>query len=168
MRPLTPSIHDLRPARAVEEELEWFFNTAESDMGAQSNFMAMIGRATPRSPEDAVEACRRYRRIRAWLKAIVDSDAGVLQAAYELRDWPVVLQDKLGRLTGVVVRLACALDRWPDPRAAQQAREMIRATWLAADCSVLNPTFSRLRGAAQVRFARAHLAYRTVRGKETR
>jgi hypothetical protein len=168
MRRMTPSIHDLRPTRAIEEELEWFFNTAESDMGARSNFMAMIGRAVPITPEDAVEACSRYRRIRAWLKGIMDSDAGVLQAAYELRDWPVVLYDKLGRLTGIVVRLACALDRWPDQRGAQQALEMIRAGWLAAECSVLNPTFSRLRGAAQVRFARAHLAYRTVRREETR
>jgi hypothetical protein len=38
-----PCIHELRPTRAIDQELEWFFNRAESDMGLRSNFLASIG-----------------------------------------------------------------------------------------------------------------------------
>jgi hypothetical protein len=73
-------LHHLRPTQEVQDELEWFFNRAKSDMGAQSNFQAAFGTHCPITPEDAAEACRRYRRIRSQLKAIPDAEAGVLQA----------------------------------------------------------------------------------------
>ena len=155
----TLGFHQLRPPPKIEEDLEWFFNRAESDMGARSNFPG-----NPQiSPEDAVEACHRYRRIRRWLTTIADSDAGVLQSAYELRPWPVVLYDALGRLTGVVVRIACALDYWPEDRWSQEAIEMARAAWLAAQSlSPANTTFVRLRRYAAARLSRAHAAYVTL------
>ena len=158
-------IHHLRPTQAAQDDLEWFFNKADSEMGAQSNFHAALGthRSPPVATEDAVEACRRVRRIRSWLKAIADPDAGVLQAAYELRAWPVALYDKLGRLTGIVVRLACALDRWPADRSAQRALEMVRAGWLVAQSlTPSNATLARLRQEATVRLSRAHTAYARV------
>ena len=160
------SLHHLHPTQAVEDELEWFFNQAESDMGAQSNFRASLGIDgwPPVDPEDAAEACRRFRRIRSWLKAIPDSDAGVLQTAYELHPWPVALYDKLGRLTGVVVRLACALDRWPEDRSAQRLLETVRAGWLLAQSlTPANATLARLRHEATVRLSRATTAYARVR-----
>jgi hypothetical protein len=162
---LKPSIgvDQLRPSWAVEDDLEWFFNRAESDMGAQSNFQAVLGRHRPMTSEDMAEACHRHRRIRSRLKAIPDAEAGVLQAAYELRAWPVALYDKLGRLTGVVVRLACALDRWPDDRPSQQALEMVRAGWLLGQgLHPSNATLSRLRQEATVRLTRAHAAFSRV------
>jgi hypothetical protein len=162
MKP-TSSIGQLWPDADVAAELEWFFNRAESDMGAQSNFHAVFGTHRPIAVEDAAEACRRYRRIRSQLKAIPDAEAGVLQAAYELRAWPVALSDKLGRLTGIVVRLACALDPWPDDRSAQQTLETARADWLVSQSlSPTNATLARLRQDATYRLTRAHAAYARI------
>jgi hypothetical protein len=168
-----PFVYQLRPLPSVDEELDWFFNRAECDMGVSSNFEQALGPKSPsaqRSPEDAAEAAHRYRRIRTWLKAIADSDAGVLQAAYEVRDWPVALFDELGRLTGIVVRMACALDGMHYDRKLQQLIEMARAKWLASSGAPLrlNASLQRLRREAQTRFIRAHHAYSVVRAQVRR
>ncbi|MGO8998003.1 MAG: hypothetical protein ACLQVI_32175 [Polyangiaceae bacterium] len=170
---LVTSIRQLRPSVGLDEELDWFFNRAECDMGNQSNFLAMLGRHGPGSaipsPEDAVDAAHRARLIHRSLTAMDSADAGVLQCAYALRAWPVVLWDQLGRLTGVVVRLACALDRLPAERRELQLLEMARADWLAAQCGraaldpALDSTCVRLRREAQTRFVRAHQAYGVAR-----
>ena len=172
--PRITSVGQLRPTMAVDDELDWFFNRADCDMGDQSNYLAMLGRHGPGSaipsPEDAAEAAHRARRIHRRLMAMASSDAGVLQCAYELRDWPVVLWDKLGRLTGVVVRLACALDRLPADRATLRILEQARADWLAeqAALATVDPTWSRLRREAERRFARGHQAYVLLRGDARR
>jgi hypothetical protein len=172
---MTPSlgtvafVHQLRPLPYIDEQLDWFFNQAECDMGLSSNFERALGidsTSSRRTPEDAAEAAHRYRRIRTWLKAIADSDAGVLQAAYEVRNWPVALFDELGRLTGIVVRLACALDSVHADRRLQQTIEMTRAQWLASSGDLRrNPTLARLRRDAEARFVRAHQAYARVCGQ---
>ena len=162
-------VADLRPLPDVDEELDWFFNRAEAAMVLPSNFQSGLG---PRgggepytTPDDAVEAAHRHRRVLAWLKVIPDSDAGVLQAAYEVRPWPIPLYDALGRLTGVFVRLACALDSWPADRASQQVIEMARAESLAAFGAMGEAGFVSLRRAAEVRFVQAHHAYGAARQK---
>jgi hypothetical protein len=167
-------VHTLRMTRpGVDRELEWFFNRAECDMGIRSNFLAVLegrhsGGDGP-TPEEAVTAAHSYRRIQTWLLAIPDSDAGVLQAAYEIRPWPSALYDELGRLTGVVVRLACALDPWPDDRKTQELVEMAKASWLEWECGRYRKygfgPLARLRREGEKRFARAHHAYCAVRGE---
>jgi hypothetical protein len=142
-------------------------------MGLRSTFDATLGARCPRagapSPEETVDAAHAYRTIRAWLRAIDDRDAGVLQAAYEVRLWPIHLYDDLGRLTGIVVRLACAAGAWPADRRAQQAMEMARAEVLASECCRCRGTsvhpLLRLRREAEKRFARASHAYAVVRGE---
>jgi len=161
-------VADLRPLPAIDAELDWFFNQAECDMGASSNFDLVRGAMStaPRiTPEDAVEAAHLYRRVLTWLRTIADSDAGVLQAAYELRDWPVALFDELGRLTGIVVKLACALDGVYANRDVQQRIEAARAEWLVSSGAPLrrSASLAPLRRAAEVRFCRAHRAYEAVR-----
>jgi hypothetical protein len=141
-------------------------------MGVRSNFHAVLsGQLAPSegvTPEDAAEASHAQRRIRGWLLAIPNADAGVLQAAYEQRDWPGSLVDELGRITGVVVRIACALDPWPAEQAAQRMVETARAHWLDSHCSKGRgrgfETLLRLRREGEVRFAKAHHAYAVVRG----
>ena len=168
-----PAVHMLRTKPAFDVELEWFFNRAECDMGIRSTFEATLGARCPRpglpSPEETVEAAHAYRILRGWLRAIDDRDAGVLQAAYEARPWPVPLDDDLGRLTGIVVRLACAVGTWPEDRRAQQAMEMARAEVLASECFPCRGTgfdpLMRLRREAAKRFARAIHAYAVVRGE---
>jgi hypothetical protein len=140
-------------------------------MGVRSTFEATLGTRCPReaapSPEETVEAAHAYRTVRRWLQAIDDRDAGVLQAAYESRPWPVHLYDDLGRLTGVVVRLACVVGAWPADRRAQQAMEMARAEVLSSECFRCRGTSERplvrLRHEAEKRFARARHAYAVAR-----
>jgi hypothetical protein len=165
-------VHSLRiTTPVVDRELEWFFNLSEGDMGLRSNFVSALGSrhsgGDGPTPEEAATAAHRHRRIRSWLLAIPDRHAGVLQAAYEVRPWPSVLDNELGRLTGIVVRLACALDAWPADRATQELVELARAGWLAADCEPyrkygLGP-IGRLRREAEKRFAEAYHAYSVVR-----
>jgi hypothetical protein len=161
----------LRASVTVEAELEWFFNLAECEMGVGSNFLPLLecgGEPVDwTTPEDRLEAAHAWRLIRGWLRTMPDSDAGVLQAAYETRLWPRTLRDELGTLTGIVVRLACATDPWPQDRESQQLIEMARAGWLAGECrdrGKYGPV-SRLRGEAKVRLARALHVYRCVRGR---
>jgi hypothetical protein len=164
------SIRQLRPNVGIDAELDWYFNQSACDMGAQSNYLAMLGLEGPGSaipsPEDAVEAAHRARIIRDRLRAMRSGDAGVLQCAYELRAWPVVLWDALGRLTGVVARLATALDPQPEDHDALQAIEMARAEWLARECerAGAHRELTSLRRVAEVRFATAHRAYAALRG----
>jgi hypothetical protein len=163
------SIGTSGPTAQVEQELDWFFNRAACDMGEQSNYLAMLGPLGPGSripsPEDAAEAAHRARWVGRWLLAIGTSDTGVLRCAYELRAWPVALWDRLGRLTGVVVRLACALDGLTDAPHLLRVVEMARADWLAAQAprAAIDPTWARLRGEARNRLARATLAYERAR-----
>jgi hypothetical protein len=166
-----PTVGMFRPTPTVDAELVWFFNRFEPDMGISSNFHAALlaGLHAPRvTPEEAAEASHAHRRIRRWLGAIPDSDAGVLQAAYVQRDWPAPLCDELGRITGVVVRLACALGPWPDDPRTQCVIELGRAHWLVSQLTSgvgrSAATLVRLRREAEVRFARAHHAYAVVRG----
>ena len=164
-----PFVYQLHALPSVDEDLDWFFNRSEGDMGVSSNYELALGVASTsyrRTPEDAAEAAHRHRRIRTWLKAIADSDAGVLQAAYELREWPVPLFDELGRLTGVVVKLACALDSVHANRNLQQLVEAARAEWLVVSCVPLRQDASllNLRREAENRFARALQGYGVARG----
>jgi hypothetical protein len=154
----------LRPKLSIDDELEWFFNRAEGDMGLQSNFIDALEAEYERAFEGHLEAARRHREIRDRLRSIADSDAGVLQVAYEQRDWPEILVRRFGRLTGVIVRLACALDHWPSDRPAQQVVERARAEWLVPECAAgVGKTLGRLCNEAGARFSRASSAYEATR-----
>jgi len=172
MKP-APFVHSLRPSRAVDQELEWFFNSVDGDMGLQSNFLASLGRHGPGSrapsPDEAVDASHAQRRIRMLLEAIEETHAAVLRSAYTLRDWPVLLWDQFGRLTGIVVRLACAHEAVPEGERAQDLFEMNHASWLASEIHriAIDPMFVRLRTNAQGHFSRATAAYALVRGNVT-
>ncbi len=163
------TVASLRARVGVDDELDWFFNCAECDMGDQSNYLAMLGRLGPGSripsPEAAVAVAHRARCIRGWLRAMNPVRAGVLQCAYDLRNWPIVLWDALGRLTGVVVRLACALDPLPADRRSLEVIEMARAGWLAAQCrdGIVGETVVRLRREAESRFSDALREYIRLR-----
>jgi hypothetical protein len=159
----------LRVSPVIDEELEWFFCMSECDMGLVSNYCGILARTridyVERTPEEMAEASHAQRTIRRWLLAIPDSDAGVLQAAYETRTWPRDLRDQFGRLTGVVVRLSCARDFWPDDRPSQELLEMTRAGWLAGRLAIdrTDAAIRALRTEADVRFLLAAQAYATVR-----
>jgi|HubBroStandDraft_2_1064218.scaffolds.fasta_scaffold313695_2 hypothetical protein len=120
-----PTLARLAPSQAVDEELLWFFNAEDGDFASVSNFGRMLAPVTEdgewRTPEDHARARHRHGVIRSHLKSIPDVDAGVLQCAYAPRPWPVALAKELGRLTGIVVRLSCDQETWPEERGRQLA-----------------------------------------------
>jgi hypothetical protein len=153
-------------------EIEWFFQLAENEMSVPSNFGRILASVSPegyrRTPEDRVEACTAYRRILGWLRAMPNSEAGVLQAAYEPRPWPwpKAVRVRFEHLAGIAVRLTCALDHWPEDRGLQQAMDQARALGLAARCSVAgeSKSLTTLRANAKARLRQAVAAYLAVRG----
>ena len=159
----------LRASLSVEAELAWYFNMAGCQMGVGSNYWPLLecggDPVDKRTPEDRLEATSTWRLIRGWLRAMPGSDAGVLQAAYETRLWPRGLRTELGVLTGVIVRLACAMDPWPEDRESQELLEMVRAGWLEGhrERGGKDSPIPRLRAEARLRWSRALGAYRAAR-----
>jgi hypothetical protein len=160
----------------VDQELRWFFVAEDGDFASQSNFGRMLAPITEdgewRTPEDHARAAQKHRVIRSHLKSIPDSDAGVLQCAYAPRAWPVALAKELGRLTGIVVRLSCDHETWPEERARQLAIDVENADvlhlMLRAGGDENRSVLRDLRREAQGRFAHAlreYVAARTGRAQ---
>jgi hypothetical protein len=177
LRPAAPTEHcnviPLLPAQIAEEELEWFFTLTESDMGARSNYMEMLVPQRHREHHDAalerrVGAATARRTILDRLERIEgarDSPAGVLQAAYAPRAWPLALREELGRLTGIVVRLASAEAGLPDDQAELELLEQRTAERLAATLAMVGRSgLQRLRASARARYGSALRAYVKERG----
>jgi hypothetical protein len=96
-----------------------------------------------------------------------NNEAGVLQAAYEPRRWPTVVEARFRHLTGIAVRLTCSLDDWPEDRRLQELMDEEKAHELASRCS--NPErradfLDRLQRRAEARLETALSAYVRVRG----
>jgi len=98
----------------VEEELDWFFSVPKGDVDDES-----VGD----EDDGPVTAAMAYRKIRGWLVEMEDRDAGVLKSAYKPGPWPNELHQALGRLTGIVVRLASADVGWPEDASEQEMLE---------------------------------------------
>jgi hypothetical protein len=155
----------------AQSELERYFELAETEMTSPSNFGRTLASVGPegyvRTPEDQVEAAVAYRRILGWLRAMPNNEAGVLQVAFELREWHAGLRIRFGQVTGIAIRLTCSLDEWPRDRRAQEAMDKARARDLALMCT--RPEKHRrflemLDARAQARFDTALAAYLRVRG----
>jgi hypothetical protein len=95
------------PRDLFEKELAWYFTEAETASSfAFSNFeplsdTALSGRSGTRSKEgdwsadDRMAAALAARTIRKWLYAMPNRQAGILQAAFTPRDWPVFQSNAL-------------------------------------------------------------------------
>ncbi len=156
------------PTGNADQELEWFFTMAESDMGDRSNFASSMIHLTPAQQEDLMdmraEAAHAQRTLLEWIRELDDFDAGVLQAAYVARPGPLALREELGRLTGVVVRLAAAEVGLPENRDELEALELRMAERLNA-ALVLDPgTVRRLQQRASAMLQQAFNAFVRERG----
>jgi hypothetical protein len=153
------------PVGPADRELEWFFTMAECDMGLRSNFTAILPDPPDSSIETGAEAVHAHRRILRWLTDVGDPDAGVLEAAYAARPWPLRLREELGRVTGVVVRLATAEDGMPDDDAQLDALERRTAERLNDALALRGAdALARFRGRGLVLLRRAFIAYERARG----
>ena len=153
-RPRVPSnVHSI-----ADEELRWFFKMAEGEAGSTLDRRTValgFGRGSARA----------YRKIRGWLLAMTDRDAGVLKAAYMVGPWPPGVRDELGRLSGVVVRLASAEVGWPDDSTEQQLLEAQVANQLEAARLRDGPAaFIRFRRRAKELLKTALRSYERERG----
>jgi hypothetical protein len=111
----TLASHSLPPlvvSFTIESELEWFFDCRE-----KNEKPVLAADASP-----SWEAIA-YQTIDGWLSAIDAYDAGVLEAAYGNGPRPRGLLHRLGRLTGVVVRLASLDAGWPPEKQEQRRLE---------------------------------------------
>jgi len=170
MRPLG-RVLDARLRQDALTEVEWYFQLAEAEMSAPSNFGRMLASVSTegywRTPEDHAEAATAYRRIRRWLYAMSNNEAGVLQAAYEPREWPRAVLVHFGDLTGIAVRLTCTIDEWPEDRRLQELMDHTRARELATRCADREGEvmfLERLHARAAARLDFAVASYLRVRG----
>ena len=157
----------LRPLGIISEELGWFFSVDDGrrvkpyfDRASARHLGVLLG-----VPE--YDVCQEpvHRRIRRWLLGISDHDAGVLQAAYGPRAWPPGLHRELGRFTGIVVRLASAME-WPGETWEQDLLEIRVATRLDVALEMRGAeVFAVFRTAAAGLLNQALAAYFAGRGR---
>ena len=106
-----------------------------------------------------------YRVVIARLRRLDEHHAGVLRAAYTPRSWPEGLREELGRLTGVVVRLASAEMGWPSEQWDQEMLEVRVATQLeVARAASGRVVFAPYRTHARALLRRALAAYAPMGG----
>jgi hypothetical protein len=156
----------LDPVGPADDELDWFFTEAEPDVGVRSNYMDSLVPAQHRADTEEARfvAARRYRVVLERLRTIGDPDAGVLEAAYAVRPWPVSLREALGRSTGVAVRLRVAERGMPADDAELDRLERQTAERLNEMVEDFGPAaLETLRAKAAAHFRRAYRAYRAER-----
>ena len=152
----------------VDREPRWFFShsrrirlTGRASKKATVEVDFPLPESTDADDEDA------YRTIRRRLLAIADYDAGVLKSAYTPKPWPHALRKKLGRLTGLVVRIASVelgwLERsWERDDIESRVAKQLDATYRTVGGGILEP----YRGPALVALRTALEAYAHERDSE--
>jgi len=161
-------------ARALDQELAWYFEYAESALHHENVGMLpsyavaqMLSDGTsaelPRAPhrgEPTDEACRiraheLARTVRGCLHALSGRHASVLRAVYTPRRWPKAVEKAFDVLAPIAVRLAFAEDPWPPRLSAHTGLEEAAACRLSA----------ALHDPAKVKVARVRLRARSLLGK---
>jgi hypothetical protein len=173
----TVPVCQLHPSPLHVAELEWFFTEAESAMSPRSNldpsstgtYSGRVGADTVPADdaiEDRIEAAHAAGTMARRLRAMPESHALVLFAAFLPRAWPESLEAALKRLTGIAVRLTMSHPASPHSPAEHRRREDDAAALL--DCTVAcggPAALSVLRWRAHVAYVEALHAYARVRGR---
>jgi hypothetical protein len=173
----SPSAVEIRALSAAEDELDWLFTRAESDLGRWSSYIPLIvehlssgARVGPIDEEDAmiarIDAAKASRTIRAWIRQMPRTHVETLAAAYEERAFPERTRKAFGRLASIAVRLASARDAFDGARAHRATKARTVSEWI-------EETLARdgLRGVASIkweaqgRWVEALNAYRAVRDR---
>jgi len=157
------------PHGNADKELEWLFTMAECDIAPRSAFVASLAHVLPNESgdstmEDRVEASHAQRTLLRWIQEVGNHDAGVLKAAYVARPWPLMLREELGRLTGVVVRLAAAEIGLPEDDRELDTLEQRTAIRLNEALACGSSTLVRLSHSASPLLRKAFVAYVRERG----
>jgi hypothetical protein len=139
----------------LEDELDWFFIDGETH--------ARGGK--PWDPEGRWSAIA-CKVIRNWIAGMDRHDAEILTVAYARDHRPKNLQERLRRLTTVVVRLAAMEADWPSDPVEQKAHERRVANRLAWQYTLHGPSVVRPYVAPAAGLLRAAVrAYSEQRGR---
>ena len=174
-------ISDLRASEAINEELEWFFGPALSEIEPGSNFWPLAQRALGGGPRrgrgewhsDGGQAVRRVdamhqaRKIYDLLKKLPPRDLWALRTLYTPGgELPRILDDLCGWLAPLVCALpwvvvayqtAFELRETDAPNAAEYVKERYVMFGM--------PELARPMAEAQAAATRALEAYQAIRGK---
>lgn len=129
---LTQLRHPYVVPSTIDDELEWFFQRSEEDCRD----------GKPWDPERRWSTIA-HRVVGNWLAGIDRYDAEILRVAYATDPCPQNLQQRLGRVTTVVVRLAALDAGWPLELEEQKALERRTAMRLAWQFTVRGPSVLR-------------------------
>ncbi len=127
--------------RRVESVLEWYFNWSDGELGAPSNFMAMVavistgcssrGHPATEVTEGRLEAAARARRISRSLQRLDARDQRVLRAVYgpDARELPI-----LGKAAPIAALTAVAQTAHADSHSARSLEDwLVRLTWRVSE-----------------------------------
>jgi hypothetical protein len=139
----TDSLHPPTPlevlvARALDQELSWYYAFAESGLARDDVGILPSYAATRMLTKDADDdACRAHghelaRTVRGCLHALPGHHASVLRAVYTPRRWPKPVEKAFDVLAPIAVRLAFAEDPWPPRWSGHTGLEEAAACRLSA------------------------------------
>jgi hypothetical protein len=166
--PATPL--DVSTARAIDQDLSWYFAFAESALRRENVGLLPAYAAATLSPTDTDDTVRwratgLARAVRDCLAAVSARHASVLRATYTPRRWPRRVEQRFQALVPVVVRLALAEDPWPS-RSSRSGLERSVAVRLSRALARLKPpSMARLESRARRLFGSAIAAYAVARGR---
>ncbi len=183
MKPSSPShasaerARDIRALGAAEDELDWLFTCAESDLGRWSSYIPLLvehlsdgARVGPIDDEDAmiarIDAAGASRRIRGWIRQMPRTHVETLMAAYEERAFSERVRKTFGQLAGIAVRLSTAHAAFDETRAHRMTCARTVTEWL--DERIVRDGLrgvASLKWEAQCRWVEAMNAYVKVRDR---
>jgi hypothetical protein len=138
LHPATPL--EVRLARALDQELSWFFEFAEAQLqhdnvGILPNYALARMLAEGDEPSDEAVRMRGHelaRRVCGCVHSLPPRHGSVLRAAYTPRRWPTRIEEVFDMLTPIVVRLTLAEEPWPPRLSGRKGLECAAASRLSA------------------------------------
>jgi hypothetical protein len=133
-------VYEFRASPSAEDDLDWFYTRAASELGQRSNFFVMFtgGNAQPGSEvmsDVRIAAMSRQRRVWRRLTRVPYPLQQVLQARFEAREWPKEARQVFGPGVGVAVRTEAAKERFRRDAGKRRARAETVAIWLEGVCA---------------------------------
>jgi len=174
--PRTPRMHagsrfgDLLVGIRTDDELRWFFNDAEIEMGQPSVLAAAFsgrGSGSLEVSEDHAEARHSAGKIKDRLQNIGVREWRVLEALYTDRIWPGTLVRRLGPVVGVVEGLVGVRAQYLHEHKAQLTTAPSTTAWLEELVVRCSRDLVAWRKDAFLACERALEAYELARGRHT-
>lgn len=158
---------DVVPSDAADRELRWFFNDAEEACEQPSNYVCLLGGASPTNMaavEARAEAVHARATIRTWLEAVSVADVLQLQGVYLERAWPRAIRKALGMLAGAVEALPTVRVLYMRALITAKTEADTVVAWLEEHAKAEDDVLSRWKEEAEMRCAMAIRAYERARG----